>query len=147
MKFPRNARLLRGTFDVAPFAAVFFLLVILLVLATLLPPPGLSLHLPAAYDLPGTDQPTVTVAIDSEGRLFFGNQIVTENQLKLDLADAVNKSREPLTLVVQADKDVTYGQLVHLALLAREPETGMTNGITNLILATLPQAIGGHAQP
>ena len=50
MKFPRNARLLRSTFDVAPFAAVFFLLIIFVTLATLLPTPGLSLHLPAAGD-------------------------------------------------------------------------------------------------
>ena len=35
MKFPRNARLLRSPFDVAPFAAVFFLLVIFLMLAAL----------------------------------------------------------------------------------------------------------------
>ena len=47
MKFPRNARLLRSPFDVAPFAAVFFLLVIFLLLAALLPVPGLSLQLAA----------------------------------------------------------------------------------------------------
>ena len=32
MKFPRNARLLRSPFDVAPFVAVFFLLLIFLML-------------------------------------------------------------------------------------------------------------------
>ena len=32
MKFPRNARLLRSPFDVAPFVAVFFLLIIFLML-------------------------------------------------------------------------------------------------------------------
>ena len=46
MKFPRNARLLRSPFDVAPFVAVFFLLVIFLMLAALLPTPGLPLRLP-----------------------------------------------------------------------------------------------------
>ena len=37
MKFPRNAKLLRSPFDVAPFAAVFFLMVIFLLLMALLP--------------------------------------------------------------------------------------------------------------
>jgi biopolymer transport protein ExbD len=143
MKFPRNARLLRSTFDVAPFAVVFFLLIIFMMLAALLPTPGLSLHLPAAGDLPGTDQPTVAVAIDAQGRLFFANQIVTEEELTSDLRDAVKKSREPLTLVVRADKTVTYDQLVRLALLAREPGIG----ITNLLLATLPRAINASGQP
>jgi biopolymer transport protein ExbD len=143
MKFPRNARLLRSTFDVAPFAVVFFLLIIFLTVGTLLPPSGLSLHLPAAGDLPGTDEPTVTVAVDAEGRLFFENQIVTGDELKVHLHDAVKNSRQPLTLVVQADKAVTYDQLVHLASLAREP--GIS--ITNLVLATLPRVINEPDQP
>ena len=141
MKFPRNVRLLRSTFDVAPFAAVFFVLLIFLTLAALLPTPGLSLHLPTAGDLPGVNQPTVAVAIDAAGRLFFANQIVTEEELKSHLYAAAKNSRQPLTLVVQADRAVTYGQLVHLTSLARDA------GIHDVLLATLPQVIGGHAQP
>ena len=141
MKFPRNARLLRSPFDVAPFAAVFFLLVIFLMLAALLPTPGLSLRLPVAGDLPGTDQPTVAVAIDADGRLFFANQIVTEDELKSHLSDAAKKSHEPLTLVVQADQTVTYDQLVQLTLLARDA------GMHDVLLATLPRVSSGSDQP
>jgi biopolymer transport protein TolR len=141
MKFPRNARLLRSTFDAAPFAVVFFLLVIFLALAALLPTPGLSLHLPGTGDLPGTDKPTVAVAIDADGRLFFANQIVTENELKSHLRDAVKNSREPLTLIVQADQAVTYGQLVQLTLLARDA------GLRDVLLATHPRVSSESAQP
>jgi biopolymer transport protein ExbD len=141
MKFPRNARLLRSTLDVAPFAVVFFLLIIFLALAAFLPTPGLSLRLPPASDLPGTDKPTVSVAIDAEGRLFFANQIVTEKELKSHLSAAVKDAREPLTLVVQADKSVTYGQLVHLTLLARDA------GIRDVLLATLPRVTSEPGQP
>ena len=146
MKFPRNARLLRSTFDVAPFAVVFFLLVIFLALAALLPTPGLSLRLPVTddapgRDLPGTDKPTVAVAIDADGRLFFANQIVTESELKADLLDAVKKSHESLTLIVQADQAVTYGQLVQLTMLARDA------GLRDVLLATLPRVSSGPDQP
>jgi len=141
MKFPRNARLLRSTLDVAPFAVVFFLLIMFLTLAALLPTPGLSLRLPVASDLPGTDKPTVAVAIDPNGRLFFANQIVTENELKSQLYAAMKNSRESLTLIVQADQAVTYGQLVHLTMLARDV------GIHDVLLATLPQAINEPGQP
>jgi len=143
MKFPRNARLLRSPFDMAPFVAVFFLLIIFLMLATLLPTPGLPLRLPASDDLPGTDKPTVAVAIDATGRLFFANQIISENELKSHLRAAAKESREPLTLVIRADKAVTYEQLVRVTLLARDPAIG----ITNILLATLPRVIGAPNQP
>jgi biopolymer transport protein ExbD len=137
MKFPRNAKILGSNFDAAPFAAVFFVLVIFLLLNALLPVPGLRMQLnpPAAADLPGVSQRTVAMAVDADGRLYFKNQIVTEPQLQAGLAAAVRNSREPLTLVIHADRAVSYGTLAHLALLAREREVG----ITNLLLATLPR--------
>lgn len=141
MKFPRNARLLRSPFDVAPFVAVFFLLLIFLVLAMLLPTPGLSLNPPVADGLAGTDKPTVAVAIDAGGRLFFLNQIVNEGELKSRLLGAAKELREPLTLVIHADKAVTYEQLVRVTLLARD------TGIHNIVLATLPRVISASNQP
>jgi biopolymer transport protein ExbD len=141
MKFPRNAKLLRSPFDVAPFAAVFFLLVIFLLLGALLPVPGISLHLPAADNLAATDKPTVAIAIDSNGRLFFSNQFVTEDELKKQLRRAAQISKTPLTLVVQADKSVNYGELVRITLLARD------SGITNTLLATLPRVVAAPEQP
>ena len=141
MKFPRNAKILRSPFEMAPFAAVFFLLAIFLLLATLLPTPGIPLQLPFAGDLPGVDKPTVAMAVDAGGRFFFANQMVSEAQLKSDLRDAARKSRAPLTLVIYADKSVTYAQLAELTLLAS------TNGIQCALLATLPGAAGAPARP
>src|SRR5450432_2545211 len=99
MKFPRNTRLLRSPFDVAPFAAVFFLLVIFLMLAALLPTPGVPLRPPAAGDLPGTDKPRVGVAVTADGRYFFGNQLAGEKELASRLALAAKNVPEPLMLV------------------------------------------------
>ena len=82
-----HAKLLRSPFDVAPFAAVFFLLVIFLLLGALLPTPGIPLQLPAGRRrLPGTDQPTVAVAIDANGRFYFANQIVSRSAVEFQLA-------------------------------------------------------------
>jgi biopolymer transport protein ExbD len=141
MKFPRNAKIIRSHFDVAPFAAVFFIVVIFLLLGALLPVPGIPLRPPTADDLPGTDEPAVAIAVDSQGRLFFQNDQVTEAELKTDLAAAVKRSATPLTLVIHADKAVSYEQLARLALLARGPLLLGTNriGITNILLATLPR--------
>jgi biopolymer transport protein ExbD len=141
MKFPRHSRLLRGPFDMAPFVAVLFLLVIFLMLGGLIYTPGVLIQPPVADDLPGTDKPTVAVALDAGGRLYFANQIVTEDKLKSALRAAVKKSREPLTLVIHADKAVTYDQLIHLILLARDVH------IQNTLLATLPGVVTAPIEP
>ena len=149
MKFPRNAKIIRSHFDVAPFAAVFFILVIFLLLGGLMPVPGLPLQSlmepPSAAGLSGTDQPTIALAVDSQGRLFFENQLVSEAVLKTSLAVAVKSAAAPLTLVIHADKSVSYDQLTHLALLARDCIP--SNGITNLLLATLPRVPDFPAKP
>lgn len=140
MKFPRNARIFRGPLDVAPFAAVFFLLIIFLMITSLVYTPGVRLEIPSADDLPGIAGPSVSVAIDGNGRLYFENQWIEENELKTRLRSAVTNSKEPLTLVVQPDKGVTYEMLVRLALVARDA------GIAQALLATLP-SLSSSAAP
>jgi|SRR5665213_698690 len=141
MKFPRNAKILRSHFDMAPFAAVFFLLVIFLLLGALIPTAGIPLRPPVAGQLPGIDQPTIAMAVDNQERLYFENQIVSEPVLKTSLAAAATNAREPLTLVIQADQAVSYEMLAHLTLLARDC------GITNALLATLPRVESPSARP
>ncbi len=139
MKFPRNARIFRGPLDVAPFASVFFLLIIFLMIASLVYTPGVRLEIPSADDLPGVAGPRVTVAVDGNGRLYFENQWIEENELRTRLRLAVTNSEEPLTLVVQPDKAVTYEMLVHLALVARDA------GIAQALLAILPSVSSSAA--
>jgi biopolymer transport protein ExbD len=142
MKFALHARSLRTQLDVAPFAAVFFLLVIFMMLASLTYTPGarLELQLPRGNGLPGTDKPTVSVAIDADGRLYYENQWIEEKALRSRLQQAAKKSSEPLTLVVQADKRVTHERVMRLTLLARDA------GILEALLATLPGPVA-HSPP
>jgi biopolymer transport protein ExbD len=136
VKFPRNARIFQSQLDATPFAIVFFLLVIFLMLASLVYTPGVRLQLPMADDLPGADKPTVAVAIDGSGRLYYANQEVTdEQQLQAQLRAIVKTSPTPPALLVQADAAVRNEQLVHLALLARGA------GITDAWLATLSRPL------
>ncbi|MEI7935129.1 MAG: biopolymer transporter ExbD [Verrucomicrobiota bacterium] len=142
MKFARHTRLLRSQLDAAPFAAVFFLLVIFMMLGSLIYTPGarLELQIPQGKDLPGTDKPTVSVAIDADGRLYYENQWIEEKALRRRLQEVARKSAEPLTLVVQADKTVSYERLMRLTLLARDA------GIPEALLATLPGPLA-HSLP
>jgi len=142
MRFRRNARMLRGQLDAAPYAAVFFLLVIFMMLGSLIYTPGarLELRLPQANGLPGTDKSSVWVAIDADGRLYYENQFIEEKNLRRELQAKVKKSAEPLTLVVWADKAVSYENCLRLAVLAREA------GISEATLATLPRPYTARSQ-
>ncbi len=135
MKFPRNARIFRGHLEAAPFASVFFLLAIFIMLGSLVYTPGVRLQLPASGELPGLDRPSVAVAVDAAGRLYFKNEPIEEAQLRSGLREAVRSSPEPLTLILQADKDVRHETLIRLTLLAREA------GINEAWLATLPRPV------
>ncbi len=133
MKFPRNVRIFRGQLDAAPFAGVFFLLLIFVLLGSGLYTPGVRVELPPADDLPGEEGPTIAVAVDAAGQLYFENQQLGKSDLESRLQEAKSKAAEPLTLVVQADKAVTSENLISVALLARKA------GIYRLSLATLPR--------
>ncbi len=135
MKFPRNARIFRGQLDAAPFATVFFLLVIFMMLSSLVYTPGVHIQLPAADNLPGTERPTVAVAVDGNGRLYFENQVIEKSQLQQRLRQAAQAAAEPLTLLIQADKAASQDVIIELGLLARDAR------ITNAILATLPRPL------
>jgi len=140
MRLPRNARIFRGQLDFTPFASMFFVLVIFLMLGGLVYTPGVRLQLPVADDLPGTDQPTITVAVDANGRLFFRNQPIEAAQLQSHLRQEVERVGESLTLIVQADKELTQGKLEQLLSLARDA------GIQEALLARLPRLVTSPAE-
>ncbi len=111
MRLPRNAKIFRGQLDAAPFAGVSFLLLIFLVLQSkLVFTPTIQVDLPEVpVDLPGTAEATVVVAIDRTGQIYFESQAVTGlEDLRDRLRAAVEKSKEPLVLEVQADKSTTF---------------------------------------
>jgi biopolymer transport protein ExbD len=142
MKFPRNARVTKGSLEAAPWAAVMFLLVIFIMLGGLLYTPGVHVQLPATDELPGLDKPTVTVAMDATGRIFFENQLVTaESLLTNRWHELIRAAPEKPALVVQADKGVSYESLVRLLQLGRAA------GFETTVLATLPRPAGKTISP
>lgn len=133
MRFPRNKQIFRGQLDVAAFAGVFFILLIFVLLhSQLVFTPGVPIRLPEAEDLPGVVGHTVVVAVDASGQYYFESQVTHERLLRQRLAEEVNASREPITLIIQADKSVTWDDVKKLGLLARKA------GVKDAILATRP---------
>ncbi len=131
MRFPHHTKIFRGQLDAAPFISVFFLLVILMLLASgFVFIPGVRIELPQAADLPGVDGPTVVVAVDAEGHFYFEHQLCDETVLKQRLVAAVARSPQPLTLVVQADRNAQV-DIVNVRL----PTIARAAGIRQLLQA------------
>jgi biopolymer transport protein ExbD len=138
MKFPRNARIFRGQLDAAPFASVFFLLVIFVLLGSMLYP-GIRVDSSSSRSLvPGMESPTLSVAVTTNA-IYYGDQLVSENEFSNHLNAATHNFSGPLTLIVQADKEVTEEKIVHLKALAEQA------GVSGFVLATLPRIFDSSA--
>ena len=124
MKLPRNAKIFRGQLDAAPLAGVFFLLAIFLTLSSkLVFTPGVRVDLPEIRQLlPGTPNPTIVVAIDTAGQLYYESERITEEDLEKRLRAVVQASgeRESLTLEILADKGAKLETVYRLLALAGE---------------------------
>jgi biopolymer transport protein ExbD len=136
MRFPHNTKVFRGQLDAAPFMGMLFLLILFLLMnSALVFTPGVPIHLPEAVDLPGAARPSAVVAVDESGHFYFENQLCDEARLKERLRLVVTRSREPVVLVVQADKAARMEVLVRLGLLAQ------SLGIREMIQAVRPPVI------
>ena len=136
MRFPHNTKIFRGQLDAAPFVGVFFLLVIFLLFNSgLVFTPGIPIRLPEAAGLPATDNPTAVVAVDADGNFYFENQLCNEARLKERLRIVVDQSREPVTLLVLADKNAKMEVVVRLGVLAR------SLGVRDMLQAVRPPVV------
>jgi biopolymer transport protein ExbD len=82
MRFPRQAKIIHGQLDAAPWAGVVLLLVIFIQLRSLLPTPGVLVHL---------DNPKAVIQIAADGRIFFGAAVFTVEETN-QLRDALKHS-------------------------------------------------------
>ncbi len=96
--------------------------------------PGARLELPDFAGFTGARNPVVVVGLNLNGQLFFQHQLISEKVLLDKLAEAVGRATEPLTLLLQADKNVPYGKITRLAEIAKRA------GITDVYFATKPTA-------
>jgi biopolymer transport protein ExbD len=80
--------------------------------------PGSRMELPDYADYTGAHNPIVVVGMNLNGQIFFQHQLVSEKVLQEKLKEASARSPEPLTLLLQADKNVPLGRVMALGQLA-----------------------------
>ncbi len=90
------------------------------------------LDLPEDAGFAGAPNPIVVVGVNLNGQIFFQHQKIHESALESRRTEAVEKTGAPLTMVLQADKNVPTGKSMELCKIARKA------GITKVVIGTRP---------
>ena len=92
---------------------VLVLLIIFMVTANFIVRETVEVDLPRAAHGGETVQGLVNVTLDKDGQVFFGRELVDEEQLKAKVQAEVKKDPETRA-IVSADTTLAYGKVMHL---------------------------------
>ena len=106
--------------NMTPLIDVMLVLLVIFMITAPLMTSSLKLDLPRAEGAKPTDaQQFVTLAIDTQGRFFWGDEQVSIDTLRLRVREAA--VRNPATEVqLRADRTVTYGRVAELIGVVQE---------------------------
>ena len=120
----------KSSINIIPMIDVIFFLLVFFMLFTTFrtTPEGIEMQLPKAVTATEQNTENFIVQIDSEGNYYYGDQSLELNQI-ISEAEMANNENTNLTIVISADKNTRYENVVSLM-------DGMRNvGITRLALA------------
>ncbi len=120
----------KSSINIIPMIDVIFFLLVFFMLFTTFrtTPEGIDMQLPKAVTATEQNTENFIVQIDSEGNYYYGDQTLELNQI-ISEAELANSENTNLTIVISADKNTRYENVVSLM-------DGMRNvGITRLALA------------
>ena len=104
--------------NMTPLIDVMLVLLVIFIITAPLMTSSLKLELPKAESASASDAPAfVALAIDSEGRLFLGEQALDQSRARAIVSERVRDAarRDPATEVqLRADSRVPYGRVAEL---------------------------------
>lgn len=116
--------------DISPLIDVVLSLVIFFILSTtFIQKYGLKLELPKSKKGEISQETTITVIVDREGKIYLDKAVVPEQELKTILEDKLKIAKEK-KVIVKADYKLEYGKIVKIMDIIRD------SGATGLSIAT-----------
>ena len=111
MRF-REKRLTKSIINLTPMVDMLFLILLFfLVTSSFIEQPNINLELPSTKYAATSKLEERTLTISQDGKLFFQNEPVERKDLISVLKNAFSK-QDDKTLVLRADKNVSYGIVV-----------------------------------
>jgi biopolymer transport protein TolR len=106
--------------NMTPLIDVMLVLLVIFIITAPLMTSSLKLDLPKTDAATPTAAPTfIAVSIDSSGKLFFGDETLTREQLMQRVVTAA-KGNPQLEVQLRADQKVPYGQVADLIGLVQK---------------------------
>jgi biopolymer transport protein ExbD len=116
--------------NVTPMVDVMLVLLVIFIITAPLFTHAVKLDLPNAQSAPAPEKPeTVSLSINSEGAIYWNNDLVAQKDLDTRLAAAARQNPQP-ELQLRADKSTRYEVIAQLMAAAQ------TNGLTKLGFVT-----------
>lgn len=111
---------------------IFLLLIFFLVTSTFSEQPGLKIDLPFAASSETREMEEVVLSVTRKGNMFLNQQPVSRSELLRELRQAAKAKNEP-TLILRADRQVSYGLIVELMDISRQA------GLNKIVALTAPE--------
>ncbi|HCY62267.1 MAG TPA: biopolymer transporter ExbD [Oxalobacteraceae bacterium] len=125
--------------NVTPMVDVMLVLLVIFIITAPLFTHAIKLDLPTAQSEAAQEKPeTISLSINGEGQIFWGNDAISQQDLEARLAQAGQQKPQP-ELHLRADKATRY------EIIAQVMAAAQSNGLTKLGFVTEPQP--GAAQP
>ena len=110
--------------NMTPLIDVMLVLLVIFMITAPLMTSSLKLDLPKAEAGAPADEPTaIAIAIDAQGRLYFGDQPISRETLEQRVRDAAHRQPPP-DVQLRADRRVPYGEVAELIALLQQ--SGLT---------------------
>lgn len=122
--------------NVTPMVDVMLVLLVIFIITAPLFTHAIKLDLPNAASQAAPEKPeTITLAINAEGKLFWNNAPVTQEELATRFSTASQKKPQP-ELHLRADKSTRYETIAQVMASAQG------NGMTKIGFVTEPKGAG-----
>lgn len=119
MDAPREGDEILAGINVTPLVdIVLVLLIIFMVTASFILSPSIKVALPHAATAEATPVSTIALVLTKKGALFLNGKATTEEKLAAFLPQAARDNPD-VQAIVSADREVAYGEVVHLLDLIR----------------------------
>jgi biopolymer transport protein ExbD/biopolymer transport protein TolR len=106
--------------NMTPLIDVMLVLLVIFIITAPLMTSSLKLDLPKTDSATPTSAPSfIALAINADGKLFFGDEALSRDTLATRVADAA-KANPQLEVQLRADQKVPYGQVAELIALIQK---------------------------